>query len=199
MNKEAEHIASVVLAAGEGRRVGGNKALLEIGGVTFLAKVVTALKAIESDPIVVVGGANYHEVEKLATKLEIGFAYNDKWQSGQFSSLIAGLKYLKKKPPAVLIALVDHPLVKSETCSKLIKMSSQHPQAIIIPTHESRRGHPIIIPGNLIPEIIEADENSNLRVIINNHQKEILELPVDDSGILKDIDTKADFEDIKAK
>ena len=199
MNKEAEHIASVVLAAGEGRRVGGNKALLQIDGVTFLAKVVAALKAIDSDPIIVVGGANYREVEKLAAKLEIGFAYNDKWQSGQFSSLKAGLNYLKKKPPAVLIALVDHPLVKFETYGKLIEMSSRHPQAILIPTHEGKRGHPIIVPGNLIPEIIEADNNSNLRVIINNHQEDILELPVDDSGILKDIDTKADFEDIKAK
>ena len=71
MNSDTEHIASIVLAAGEGRRIGGNKALLALDGTTFLGKVVEALKAIGSNPIVVVGGAEYQQVEQMAR--ELGF------------------------------------------------------------------------------------------------------------------------------
>jgi molybdenum cofactor cytidylyltransferase len=199
MNSDTEHIGSIILAAGEGRRIGGNKALLPIDGTTFLGKVADALKAIDSRPIVVVGGSEYQQVKQSAESLGVDFAHNTDWQSGQFSSLKAGIKHLKTKPTTLLITLVDHPLVKADTYKQLFEHSGEHPDCIIIPSHNGRRGHPIIIPQIIINEILDADIDSNLRVIINNHKDKIHELSVDDGGILRDIDTKADFEDIKAR
>ena len=94
---------------------------------------------------------------------------------------------------ALMVALVDHPFIKPKTCRLLIETSRKNPGRIIIPTHDSRRGHPIIIPGEIIEQVKKSPVNANLRQIIGKYQRLVVELPVNDAGILKDIDTISDL------
>ncbi|MCP4583614.1 MAG: nucleotidyltransferase family protein [candidate division Zixibacteria bacterium] len=193
MNKKTGNIPGVILAAGEGKRIGKNKALIKIDGTSFLELVTDSLRDGGCDSIIVVGGASSDEVKKLSEKLGVIFVLNENWQKGQFSSLKTGLSSINEKQSRLMITLVDHPFVNQNTYHRLIKESFDNPDHIIIPIYEARRGHPIIIPKLIIDEVISAPDDSILRDIIFNHKELIHELVVEDPGILRDIDVKEDI------
>ena len=185
----------MILAAGEGRRIGGNKALRQINGKSFLEAVIVPMLNIALDPLIVVIGTNA-PLKTILINLNVNFEINDNWQSGQFSSLKAGMTALPKNIPGVMISLVDHPKVKSETYKLLCHIFMENSKKIILPIYNGRRGHPIIIPRVLIDEILKAPDDSNLKEIIWQHTGLVLEQLVDDPGILQDIDTEEDLKKI---
>jgi len=207
MTSESTGIAGIILAAGEGKRIGKNKALLEIGGIKSLERVVTCVRGAGCDPVIVVGGAEAGTVSEEAARLGVRFILNGDWQRGQFSSLKAGMSQLASVAGAergagteksteaggAMVALVDHPLVKRETYQVLVGTSRKFPGRIIVPTHRERRGHPVVVPRNVMTEIVDSPDGMTLRDIIRRHDHLVLEQAVDDAGILKDIDTEADL------
>lgn len=199
MDNLTNRIAGIILAAGEGKRIGKNKALLEIEGISFLERVFVPLKDAGCNPVIVVGGSQSDEVKAEAGRLEADFVLNEKWPSGQFSSLKAGLWKLKKPSEGAIIALADHPLVNAKTYVLLLEEFLEHGDKIILPICAGRRGHPIVIPGDIIEEIKSAPDDAILKDIIFNHADKIYEMVVEDTGILKDIDNNSDLEKIKGK
>jgi molybdenum cofactor cytidylyltransferase len=194
MSNLAENIAGIILAAGEGKRIGQNKGLLKIGGISFLEKVILPLKDAGCDPVIVVGGSQSDKVKAESLKHGAEFALNENWQSGQFSSLKAGLRQLKHDVEGAIIALADHPLVMSNTYNILMEEFLEHSDKIILPICNGRRGHPIVLPDDIIGEIKSAPDNSILKDIIFDHTDKIYETVIEDPGILKDIDTNSDLE-----
>ena len=194
-----DNIAGIVLAAGEGKRFGQPKALAQFEGASFLERVTESLKHAGCEAVIVVGGANSEAVEKLCADLDVDFIENANWQAGQFSSLKTGLASFDSHPPGVLVALVDHPFIKIPTYVRILDGASLHPESIVIPTYECKRGHPVVLPKSLVMEIENTPDSSNLREIIKKHDNMIVEVPVEDSGILKDIDTTSDMKDTDNK
>ena len=186
-------IAGIILAAGEGKRIGRTKALLKVDKVSFLEKIATCLKAVGCKPILVVGGSDANLVKKEAKRLGIGFAHNASWEDGQFSSLKIGLANLKMDVCGAIVALVDHPFVAKETYENLKKAFQQFPQRIVMPVYEHRRGHPIVIPRAVIRESVEAVANITLKDIISRHEKMIIMHRCADPAVLQDIDTMDDL------
>jgi molybdenum cofactor cytidylyltransferase len=189
-----DNIAGIILAAGEGRRFGQCKALALLDGITFLEAVALRLKEIGCNPIIVVGGRYPDDIIDEAKRLEIECAINADWKQGQFTSLKTGLSHIKGDVCGAFVTLVDHPFVASETYSLMKDAFAKFPQKIIIPVHDHKRGHPIVIPGTIMRQIVESTNDSNLRDIIKNHEAIVIQFRCGDPGVLKDIDTKEDLE-----
>lgn len=196
MNSKRGTVAGVILAAGEGTRVGKNKALLEIEGMKFIEKIAHALRSAECRPILVVGGAEAEAVREEAGRLDIGFVMNDDWRLGQFSSLKAGISHVGSEVTGTLVTLVDHPLVANETYGLLLEAFWSSPDKIIIPSHEGRRGHPVVIPARIMEEIVTSPDDSTLRSIMKKHGNFIVIEEVTDVNILRDIDTEEELKRI---
>ena len=188
-----DEIAGVILAAGEGRRIGQTKALIKTDGETFLERIVGNLKAAGCKPILVVGGADYEAVKTEADRLKIRSVHNTKWESGQFSSLKAGFSSLEMDFCGAVVALVDHPFVAKQTYDDLIRAFNQFNQRIVMPIHNHHRGHPLVIPRAVIREVIEAAEDLTLKDIIGNHENMTVMHRCEDPGVLQDIDTMDDL------
>jgi molybdenum cofactor cytidylyltransferase len=187
-------IAAVILAAGEGKRFGGCKATAMLDGVTFLEIIAKHLQKVECEPIVVVCGRDSDKVKDEAARLEIDYAINSDWEKGQFSSLKCGLSKIKDDVCGALVTLVDHPFVAGETYALLKDGFVKRPNRIIIPVHNYRRGHPIILPRDIINQIILSPDDVTMRDIIKNHESMVVQFRCEDPGVLKDIDTKDDLE-----
>ena len=78
-------VAGILLAAGEGRRLGQPKALVEIGGEPLARRGVALLRDGGAAPIVVVTGAVAVDLPGVLA------VHNPDWRSGMGSSLAAGL------------------------------------------------------------------------------------------------------------
>ena len=82
--------------------------------------------------------------------------------------------------------------METKTIQELVKIHQQYPNAIIRPVYQNKSGHPVLIPAELN---LEANDNAKgLKYIILNSGLPLLNVQVEDSGIIKNINTKEDLE-----
>ena len=178
--------------------MGRPKALLPIGstGETFFDRVTrTLLEAGVSDIVVVVGadaGAIRGGVRLVPS---VRIVDNPDHEQGQLTSLLAGLRAIDTAAAsAVLVTLIDVPLVNAETIRKLIAAQREGGAPIVRPVSSGRHGHPVIFGRALFDEFQRADPARGAKPVVRAHASEIMEIPVDDEGAFTDIDTREDYE-----
>jgi molybdenum cofactor cytidylyltransferase len=177
--------AGLILAAGESRRMGSPKALLEFRGETFLDRLIR-LFSQHCEVVVVVLG---HGADGIRTKLrrsgEAILVLNPNYAQGQLTSMQAGLSRIGLSCDGVVFTLVDHPNILSSTIEALLA----DPTALLtIPTYKNRRGHPIYFSRDLIPEFLALPPDSQARAVVNRHADRIRYVEADDPGIIQDVD-----------
>ncbi len=181
--------AGIILAAGESRRMGSPKALLEYRGATFLDTLI-GLFTPRCRWVIAVLGARAEEV-RAGTKLPAAFAINESYAEGMITSVQCGLRSAPAEADGVLLTLVDHPAVAPETLDALLKPA---PGALVrVPRYGGRRGHPIWIARELFAEFLALPASGAARDVVRGHQAETLWLDVDDPGVIADIDDPAAY------
>ncbi|KUO81733.1 4-diphosphocytidyl-2C-methyl-D-erythritol kinase [Vulcanisaeta sp. SCGC AB-777_J10] len=154
-------IGAVVLAAGEGRRFGGNKLLVTVGGEPIITRVLRALDGIER---VVVVGAHVEELmQYLRSEVVI---YNPNYREGMSASIKLGLRFFQDYD-AVLIVLGDMPLITRETINKIINTYHEGCTAVI-PTHKGLRGNPVLIHRSLFNELMRLKGDVGARELLRD-------------------------------
>ena len=185
-------ISGIVLAAGESRRMGSPKALLDYQGRTFIENICDAFVTAGVDELIVVLGAHEHE-EKIRAAvpdhLMLQVALNPRYRLGQLSSLMVGIHALSSESEAAVVNLVDHPLVKAETIQALISSFRADPLPIIIASYQGRRGHPVLFSSLVYREILAAPLDRGAKVVVRKDPDRVREVSLDDPGIRADIDT----------
>jgi len=195
-------VSALVLAAGAGERLGGPKALTLAGGNTFIERVMTTCASSAVDEIVVVTGAASAEVStrarQLSPKLDapVRIVENSAWRDGRTGSVQAG--WASCEPGTdVLVFPVDHPGVRLLTLDSLLGVFGHAggQLEIVVPSFESdgtrRRGHPVLLSATLREEVMLLGRDEPLRELVKRH--EVLEVPVDDEGVLLDVNTPEDL------
>ncbi|CAN5322693.1 NTP transferase domain-containing protein [soil metagenome] len=180
--------ACVVLAAGAGTRFGAPKgAAIGPDGDTFAQTIARAAGVAGADPIVVVAHAA-HAVPDGTRRVE-----NPNPMSDPVASLRLGLAQLVNTDvDGTLVWPVDCPFVKSETVTVLVEATASRNALIAVPSYGARRGHPSWFARDVWPELMTV-EDGGARAVIRRDEKRVLQVPVDDRGILADIDTRADL------
>jgi molybdenum cofactor cytidylyltransferase len=193
----ASVIPAIVLAAGRSSRMGRAKATLPAGdGHTFLTRIVrTFLDADVDDVIVVVG----HDADAIAASfsesgLPARFVVNRDYDRGQLSSLLAGLDVIDRPGvTAVLVTLVDVPLVSPATVRAVIDSYRRTRAPIVRPTSGDRHGHPLLIDRSIFGALRAADPSTGAKPIVRAHATAAGDIAIDDEGAFTDVDTEEDY------
>ncbi|MCL5260694.1 MAG: NTP transferase domain-containing protein [Gammaproteobacteria bacterium] len=176
-----QNLAAIILAAGEGKRVGKAKWQLLFQGQTFLDCIVSKIISAGIFDIVCVARENSIPLDK-----RIKIAINTTPENGMISSIFYGVKALTDFA-GFLIFPVDHPEIHSATLTQIQNAFIKNPKSVFIPQYQDRSGHPIIIPKH-IAKIIPADDYvGGLKGFLKNHSADIHYVPVSDPGVLKNI------------
>ena len=187
--------ARLILAAGEGRRMGGAvKALLDIRGKSALERI--AELAIGDGPTWVVTGFAADLVRREAHALGLQTVHNPDWRQGQLSSVQCGLRALDADVEAVLIHPVDLPLVRQDDVDRLLEAwrREDEPRPLVaVVTHHRRRGHPLLLHRTLFDEVLDLGDDRSLRDVVRAQGDAILHVPVENPGILRDLDRPEDW------
>jgi CTP:molybdopterin cytidylyltransferase MocA len=176
-------VAGLILAAGESRRMGSPKALLQYGGETFLDRLA-GLFVARCSPVIVVLGAGADEIRERAAR-PATFVVNPDYALGQLSSLQCGLRAVPPQAEGVLFTLVDHPAVAGETLDALLRPPAP---LLRVPRYEGGRGHPVWLRRDLIPEFLALPGTAAARDVVRSHAPETEFLDLNDPGIVADID-----------
>ena len=191
-------IPAIVLAAGKSTRMGRPKANLPLdGGDTFLSRIVrTFYDAGVDDVLVVVGHDAGAIVEAFSgVGATVRFVWNPDYESGQLSSLLKGLNAVDRPGlSAVLVTLVDVPLVTAGTVRAVLERYRETRAPIVRPVRGSQHGHPVVIDRSLFDEIRRAHPDGGAKPVIRAHSSTAGDVEVEDAGAFVDIDTVADYE-----
>lgn len=198
----APSVAGVILAAGESSRMGRDKALLPWRGETFLGAAIDAFR-MNTELVIVVAGRNVDNVRPIADARGVFTVLNTAPERGQFSSLQVGLQeVLNRGRDAAMVTLVDRPIVSQNTIEQLWQAfldAIMHGKWAVVPEHEGRHGHPIIVAREMITAFLQAQSTLTARDIEHANQSRIEYVQVEDPLAVENVDTPEDYSRITAK
>ena len=192
--EQRSHVSAIVLAAGMSTRMGAIKQLVRINNKTLLENVVDNLLRSQVEDIIVVLGGSAEEIQRKLRLDHVRVVINDAYREGMGTSLRTGLSAVNPQTEAALVVLADQPFVKPGTLDYLIKRYREHRPQIVIPMYKGFRGNPVLLDRSVFPELRSLTGDIGCRAIFGAHTENILKVPVDDFGVLLDIDTKDDLE-----
>lgn len=195
-------IRAIVLAAGASSRMGQAKAALPLGttGDTVLARVVRTLLTAGLPSVTVVAGAHIDAVRAAMPAFEPRARVVEHlgWAQGQLSSLLAGLAAVDDAQlEAVLVTLVDVPLVRPESVSAIVHAWRQTRAPIVRPVDGHRHGHPVVFDRTVFEDLRQADQNVGAKAVFATHASRRLDVPIKDDGAFVDMDTPDDYRTIQ--
>ena len=184
----------ILLAAGESRRMGeAAKLLLAVGGQPLVRVCARALVDAGLAPVIAVLGSRAQEVRESLAGLPVRCIDNPRFSRGMGTSLAAGVAALPATLDAAVIALGDMPAVGSETVRVLLLARGE--RGITVPVYRGRRGHPVVFDLSRYREHLQAlDGDRGARAILEAHPDDVARVPVDDPGVVLDLDTREEYE-----
>jgi molybdenum cofactor cytidylyltransferase len=187
------HLEGIILAAGESRRMGYPKPLLEVGGRTFIEQIAETMLAVVPRVVIVLGAYRDRVRAAIPRDTRITIVENPNYARGQLSSLKVGLGAIHPDSNGALVQLGDHPLVRVETFRSVADYYDRVDKPIVIARYEGRRGHPVIFDRAVFGELLSAPEEEGARHVVNADPSRVAYVDLDDPGINLDLDTPADL------
>ncbi len=177
--------------------MGRSKQLLPYDNKTILESVIEHITQSSVDEILIVLGADRENIEEAIKGLPVKSVYNPRFKEGMLSSAQKGFVSLPEEAEAVLVFLGDQPKIPSSVIDQIIKTYQSSEKGIVLPVYDKKRGHPVLISTKYREEVAHLNPQIGLRELIHNHPEDILEVELDFSSILEDIDTPEDYNNLK--
>lgn len=173
--------------------MGGNKALLDLGGRTALARVASLRLPQPCRSVVVVGAeAEAVRVEAASAGLEV--VTNAAFDEGQTGSLQCGLRALAGCE-AFLLHPVDLPLITQDDYDRVLAahLEGARPDAITVASFAMRRGHPVIFGAVVAERLLALGPDEPARAVLSDPSSPLRHVVVENPWVLRDLDTPADL------
>jgi molybdenum cofactor cytidylyltransferase len=185
-------IAGIILAAGRSSRMGTSKALLPtLEGESFVVRLLTTLRDGGIDNLLVVGREDDEPLRAEVERHGSAYVVNaDADAGGQLSSLLAGLAAIHRAGlRGAMVVPVDAPLLAASTVATLLAVFDATLAPIVRPRCQGRHGHPVIFSRAMFGELRRADPAAGAKTVLRAHEQAIVNVDVDDPGVLGDVDT----------
>ncbi len=190
-------LTGIVLAAGQSSRMGQPKALLRMPDEeTFVGQVIRTLREGGVSDVLVVGRPEDGVLKAHVAGIMPPTSYveNPAPGRGQLSSMLAGIDHAQALGAhAVMVMPVDIPLVRPRTVAQILSAFSAGTAPIVRATHGGRHGHPVIFGEAVFADLRSADPREGAKAVLRAHAARILNVEVDDPGVLADVDVPEDY------
>jgi molybdenum cofactor cytidylyltransferase len=186
-------VGLILLAAGQAKRMGSPKQLLEFNGVPMLRLAAESALASLCHPIMIVTGANAKAVSKVIANLPVNIIYNRDWEQGIGTSIRIGINsLLDYNVDAAVIALADQPLLSTPTFDRLVESYQHHQLPIVASEYNETLGVPALFERSLFPRLLSLPPDKGCKNLIMTYPpKQVDHCPCSEAGI--DIDTPDDY------
>ncbi len=203
MKFEFRKIPVIILAAGDSKRMGEIKGLLEYKGKPFLAYQIERLLEIGFWEIVVVLGKDSKIYQDKIPKLnDLIVTLNPQPDKGQFSSIQYGILAVSKVSQAgAFILPVDVPCPNRSVWELLVQGLISTDVNVVIPEYEGKKGHPVLLSEEFKQYLLTCKKDARLDFEINK-QKELQKakiISVKDIKITYNLNTLEEWEEFKVK
>lgn len=198
----------------------GFKQLARIGGRSMLAIVLDELEASRVAGVAaVVNAAIAGEIsaERPITASRV-YVVNPRPESEMIESIQLGLHAIRRyfleivlddpgegmeavdldRPgTGYLICPGDHPRVTRAAVDACIDSFTADTSALVVACHHGRRGHPLVVPGDLARQVAGWPATQGLNTLAREYPDRVREVEIGDPGVLVDVDTVGDLAQIR--
>ncbi|MDR2421648.1 MAG: NTP transferase domain-containing protein [Oscillospiraceae bacterium] len=187
------NLAVIILAAGYSSRMSAFKPLLPVGGQSAVSRAASLAARAGVSRVTVVTGFRGRDVEAELRRSghDVHTVYNARHDEGMMSSVRAGARALPRDVGAFFLLPVDCCAVSPDTLRRIAEALTPDADRVILPLFRGGAGHPPLIPVRLLDGMEDFDGEGGMRAYLAKFRR--LEIPVDDPGILEDMDTPADY------
>ena len=187
-------IYGIILAAGEGKRMGKAKLTLPLGNNQLIEWVLQAVKLAPFDKFFLVVRPEDKDIIKIGKAWGAEIVFNPDFRKGMSSSIEkALLKINTQEVEGFFLILGDQPLITSKIINKLIKSFSPGKKEIVVPYFKDKRGNPVLFDIYWKDELMAVTGDVGGRVLIKAHPEKVKRVNISDETILFDIDQEKDY------
>jgi len=187
-------ICGIILAAGEGKRMGKVKLTLPLGDKQLIEWVLQAVKLAPLDKYFLVVRPEDKEMIKIGESWGAEIVLNPDFRRGMITSIKkALLKIDIQEVEGFFLILGDQPLITSKIINKLIKSFSPGKEEIVVPYFKDKRGNPVLFDICWKDELMTVTGDVGGRVLIKAHPEKVKRVNISDETILFDIDQEEDY------
>lgn len=191
-------VVGVILAAGQGKRMGQPKQLLQIGGAPLVRQVAKVVCQSELQQVMVITGAYEKEVQEALAGLPLQLVANPLWSTGQSTSVQKALEVIPPTAKAVLFLLGDQPFVKPDLINRIVDTYLKTGASIVAPRCQGRRGNPVLFDlTKWKEELFTLFGDQGARRILVDHEPVIQYVEITDETIFLDVDTPEDYSKVQ--
>jgi molybdenum cofactor cytidylyltransferase len=187
---EAGGPVAVILCAGESRRFGGQpKALLPVGRETAIQRIARIARQAGAMRVIAVLGPHRSAIERSLDGHSIEVEENAQWAEGRTGSVQVGLRAAGEAHP-IVVWPVDHPFVAEPTIARLLTAAARDALAVwVLPTFRGGGGHPVVFQRPAVDRVLELPSSAPLRSLLPDLGPQVLRIPVEDPGVLENVDS----------
>ena len=178
----------VILAAGLGRRFGGNKAMAMFHGQPMLAHAISVAEGIPDAEMAIV--ASNGETRCYAEEKNRKVLWNPAPEEGIASSIRRGTAYFGQKD-AILFLVCDMPLLTAESVRRLVQAFENSSAAAACLKDGSHSGNPAVFSRRCFPALLELSGEAGGKRVLRQYAQEVLTVPCIFENELTDADTKS--------
>jgi len=185
-----QRVTAVILAAGQGKRMGQQtKQLLPWGRSTVLGQTIANVQQTAVHNHLVITGHEAEAVNHIAQAAGVQTVHNPDFATGEMiSSLQTAVRALDESVTAVLVVLADQPMIESQTMDLLLEAYWQGHSDLIAPVFAGKRGNPVLIGRRYFDELLALPPTDAPRTLLRRHADKLHLVEVPTDAILRDLD-----------
>lgn len=192
-------VTAIILAAGASTRFGRCKQLLDWEGEPMLSHVVDVALQTELDPVIVVLGCEAPKTSAALGNRPVRTLMNWRWEQGLSTSVQTGLAGVPSQAEAALFIQGDQPLITPDLLQSIIDRFAQTEASIVQTAHDGRRGTPVLFARRFFSELFTVTGDEGGRSLIRRYPEEVATVNISAPHILRDIDTREDYEELRRR
>jgi molybdenum cofactor cytidylyltransferase len=191
-------ICGIILAAGEGKRMGKVKLTLPLGDKQLIEWVLQAVKLAPLDKYFLVVRPEDKEMIKIGESWGAEIVLNPEYRSGMSSSIRKALYQISSElVEGIFILLGDQPLINPSIIYKMLKAFTPGKKEIVVPFYKDKQGNPVLFDNYWKEELMKLSGDVGGRVLIKAHTERIKRVKIPDESIFIDIDREEDYQKMK--
>ena len=183
-------MAAILLAAGFSRRFGSQKLLARLPDGRYVVEAAANNLLAGAGSVIAVTGED-EQLMRVLGDCGCQVVVNADAEAGMGTSISAGVR-TSADADGWLIALGDMPWIRPATIARVRDALLDDP-GIVVPTFDGLRGHPVAFDRGFGDELMALRGDRGARSVVAAHSGRLTLLPVDDAGVLADIDIPDDL------
>lgn len=189
-------IVGVLLAAGIGQRFGGDKLMHRLPDGTPMAVAAAANLRPACDHVVAVLRPDHDQLASSLAAVGCEIILCFEADRGMGHSLAAGVR-AAADAAGWIVVLGDMPFIATSSY-RAVATCLQAGASLVATQYRGQRGHPVGFARVWLPELSAMTGDKGGRMILEKHRQHMILCPVEDPGVILDIDCRADLTNISA-